>query len=390
MKICHVVNIGHEAGGAEKSVRLLTDGMRDRGHTVNVIATDHRLGEAPTFADVIVPAVAGNPAQQAARFFWNRATYHGVREAMDRIRPDVVHLHTIGMFSPSVLDATRGQKRILTIHGPEDFTLELLSWSLAGRSARSGALRLADKARYARLRLVQRPAYLPRLHQIDRILVPSAFYANAVRCDVGDVPLHVVPNGIPMTPPAPLTNPQRFTFVGRFEEAKGVRVAVAAFTKIAAAHPKAELVMVGDGPLRAEAQALVAASGVEDRVQVLGWLPPADLQTAYADTGVVLVPSVFPDNFPTVAIEAIAAGRPIIGSVSGGIPELVRHDVNGLLVPRGDVTSLATAMDRLAGDEALVRRMGEASAALAPAYTLDTLMDRLETHYRAVAPAATS
>ncbi len=388
MKICHVINIGHEAGGAEKSVRLLTDGMRARGHTVHVIATDHRLGEAPPFADTIVPAVAGNPAQLAARFFWNRGAYDGVRAAMDRIRPDVVHLHTIGMFSPSVLDATRGQKRVLTIHGPEDFTLELLPWMFPNRSVGNGSLRFLDNARYARLRFVQRPAYLVRLRQLDRVLVPSAFYANAVRRDVGRVPLHVVPNGIEMTPPTPLVNPQRFTFVGRFEETKGVRVAVAAFAQIAADHPKAELVMVGDGPLRAEMHELVAASGVADRVQLTGWLPEADLGGAYADTGVVLVPSVFPDNFPTVAIEAIAAGRAIIGAVSGGIPELVRTGVNGLLVPRSDVGALAWAMDKLAGDEALVRKMGQESAALAPAYTLDTLMDRLETHYRAVAPHA--
>ncbi|SHL21713.1 Glycosyltransferase involved in cell wall bisynthesis [Pseudonocardia thermophila] len=385
MRICHLINIGHEAGGAEKSVRMITDGLRDRGHTVHVIATDHRLGEAPSFADVTVPAVAGNPVQQAVRFFWNRRAYTGVRAALEGIRPDVVHLHTIGMFSPSVLDATRGYRRLLTIHGPEDFTLALLPHMYPERETGRGLARLAATARYARLRYVQRPAYRIRLRRLDGVLVPSAFYAGAVRGDVGRVPLHVVPNGIPMAPPAPLANPQRFAFVGRLEETKGVRVALTAFARIAADHPKAELVVVGGGPLQAELAEQAAATGVADRVQLIGKLPAEDLKAVYADTGVVLVPSVFPENFPTVAIEGLAAGRAIIGTAAGGTPELVRDGVNGLLVPPGDVDALAAAMDALAGDEARVRRMGEASAAMAPAYSLEAFLDRLESHYRAIA-----
>ena len=382
MKICYVINIGHEAGGAERSVRLLTEAMRERGHTVNVIATDHRAHEAAAFADTVVPAVDGNAIERFGGFFWSPAVYRSTRQAMSRMRPDVVHLHTIGLFSPSVLDATRGHKRVMTVHGPEDWTLEMLSWNLASRWVGSGRLAAADRARYAYLRFVQRPAYLPRLRRLNRVIVPSVFYADRIRRDVNPVPVHVVPNGIVLTPPAPLLRPHVFLFVGRFEQIKGVLVLAEAFATVAERFPSARLVLVGDGPLRRQITDVFARRTLCDRVELTGRLSHDVLPAIYADAGVVVIPSIVPDNFPTVAIEALAAGRPIIGSATGGIPELAGHGRNALLVDPGDVTMLAEAMGRMLADESLVRRMGAASAQRAPDYSIDTMTDRIEQTYR--------
>lgn len=388
MRICHIVNIGHEVGGAEKSVRLLAEGMRARGHDVMVICSDHRFDPEATFADVVVPAAAGNALSRLTGFFWNRAAYAGVRDAVTGFAPDVVHLHTIGMFSPSVLSATAAFPRVLTVHGPEDWTLGLLTWNLASRSAKNSGLSIGDRARYAYLRFLQRPAYRLRLRTVDRILVPSEFYRSMVIRDVGAVPLYVVPNGIRLPQATPVRNDGRLLYVGRLERVKGVEILVMAFVRTLARHPDAQLVVVGDGPIRAELVRLAEDPGAAGRVHLTGWLSGQELEEQYAAASVVVIPSIFPDNFPTVAIEALGSGRAVVGSRVGGIPELVHDGDNGLLTAADDIEELESALDRMLGDPALVRRMGNRSAALAATYAIDPFLDRLQVHYEAVLPTA--
>jgi len=415
MRILQIVNIGFEAGGAEKSVRLIARGLGERGHQVRVLATDLLSADQRVFADELVPAISGNAAQRVARKFWYQRAYRQVGAAVRDFRPDCVHLHTIGEFSPSVLAATASCRRVLTVHGPEDWTGSLLRWNLAGAAA--GRLSAADRARYAYLRFLQRPAYLPRLRRLDRVLAPSRYFADAVRPDVGSVPVHVVPNGIENTVEAlPLREFGHAVFVGRLERVKGVEVLLRAFRELVGAgapgtggapdpitgghpgpapngtpraaptspRPHLRLTIVGDGTDRARleesAADLVAAGAVVFR----GWLPPDRVRECLEDASVVVLPSLWPENFPTVALEALQMGRPLIASRVGGLPELVGDD-NGALVPAGDVPALAAALGGLLDHPEVLRAKGAASAARAARYGVAEFLDALEHHYREAA-----
>jgi glycosyltransferase involved in cell wall biosynthesis len=382
VRICHVINIGFEAGGAEKVVRLISEAMRLRGHEVSIIATDHRLADHTPFADVIVPEITGNPVVRVAKFFWHQAAYREVRAAVARFRPDVVHLHTIGLFSPSVLRATAAYPQVVTVHGPEDWTLELLEWNLASRSTGSGRLTLADRARYGYLRFVQRPAYLPRIRAVDRVLAPSQYYAHALRRDVGRVPTHVVPNGIELPARSPVPRDGRILCVGRLETIKGARVLVEAFATVVERHPEAHLTLIGRGPEQREIEALVHRLGLVGHVRVAGFVPDEELLECYHRATAVVIPSICPENFPTVALEAIGIGRALVATRVGGLPELVTDGDNGFLVPAGDAPALAGAITRILDDPDLAVRMGEASAGRSAEYAIDLYLDRLETHYR--------
>jgi len=384
MKICHVINIGFAAGGAEKSVQLMAEGMRGRGHDVHVIATDHRLEEGDPFADVIVPAITGNALRRLGGFFWHQRAYRQVKNALATIRPDIVHLHTIGLFSPSVLPATAAVPRVLTVHGPEDWTLRLLSWNLRSRCTGTGRLSTADIARYGYLRFIQRPAYLPHLRRIDRVLAPSRFVADAVSCDIGRVPAHVLPNGIELPPNRPVRGTGGLLYVGRLEAVKGVRVLVEAFGRLAPHRPEATLTLVGDGTQRQELQALVSRLGLADRVSFTGWLSTDAVRAHYEGAVAVVIPSIGPENFPTVALEACGVGRALIGTRVGGLPELIIDGENGLLVPAGDVPALVTAIDGVLGDVERAKAMGARSAGMAANYSVELFLNRLETHYRDV------
>lgn len=381
MRICQIVNVGFEAGGAERSVRLLSEGLHARGHDVLVIATDHLLdGTQDVFADILVPAVRGGALKRLTGYFWHGPAYRLVRSAVREFRPDVVHLHTIGEFSPAVLAATRGPARVLTVHGPEDWTLRLLRWNL--RSAATGAPRLSrgDTARLAYLRHLQRPAYLTGIRRLETLVTPSRFLAGQVLVDAGLVPVRVVPNGIRLPSSAPMPSRPEVLFVGRFQRVKGAHVLVRAFGRIAAHHPGARLTLVGDGPDRAELERL-AADAPAGSIRFAGWLSGDALAQAYREAAVVAIPSIWPENFPTVALEALGTGRPVLASAVGGIPELVRSGHNGVLVPPGDEDALADALGDLLGDPARRAAMGEASAAAAPTYAAEAFVDRMENCY---------
>ncbi|WP_035845633.1 glycosyltransferase family 4 protein [Kitasatospora azatica] len=383
MRILQIVNLGFEAGGAEKSVRLIAEGLTARGHQVRVIATDLLADGQQVFADELVPAIAGHPLRRLLAKAWYRQAHRAVRRTVEEFRPDCVHLHTIGEFSPAVLSATRGVPRVLTVHGPEDWTLELLRWNLPSAAA-GGRLSPADAARYLYLRLVQRPGYLPRLRRVDRVLAPSRYFARAVGRDLGRVPVRVLPNGIEAGPgPAPLTDLEQLLFVGRLEPVKGVRVLLDAFRETVRNHPGTRLTIVGDGTARTALEAAAADLVAEGSVAFTGWLTPEQVRERLRSAAVVVLPSLWPENFPTVALEALQLGRPLVASAVGGLPELVGPD-NGALVPPGDPDALAAALGALVGRSELLARLGAGSAARAGRYGVEEFLDGLQQHYQEV------
>jgi glycosyltransferase involved in cell wall biosynthesis len=386
VRILQFVNLGFEAGGAERSVRLIAEGLGQRGHQVRVVATDLLAQGEKVFADDVLPAIEGGAPQRLLGYFWHRPAYRAVRRIVAEYRPDVVHLHTIGEFSPAVLDATRGCRRVLTVHGPEDWTRALLRWNLAG--ATSGRLSPGDSARYLYLRFLQRPAYLPRIRRVDRVLTPSRHFADAVRPDVGRVPVFVLPNGVSaLAAPEPVPPAGPVLFVGRLEKVKGVRVLLRAFRLLLEDRPDARLTVVGDGRDRPYLERAAADLVARRRVVFRGRLPQEGEESVAAclrAASVVVLPSLWPENFPTVALEALQVGRPLVASRVGGLPELVGED-NGVLVPRGDPAALAAALGGLLGRPERLRRLGEGSARRAGRYRAEDFLDVLERHYREVA-----
>jgi glycosyltransferase involved in cell wall biosynthesis len=389
VRILQLVNIGFEAGGAEKSVRILRDGLRARGHEVRIIASTKLLtGEQEVFADDLVPAISGWPGAKALGYLWHREAHRRISAVMEDFRPDLVHLHTVGEFSPAVFAATRARPRILTVHGPESWTRDLLRWNLP--SAVGGSLTAADRAMLTYLRLVQRPAFLPLVRKVDRIIAPSRYFADAIRPDVGRVPVHVLPNGIDkLAAPTPVTAIGHVVYVGRLERVKGVHVLIEAHRRLVARLPEAKLTIVGDGRERAALETAAADLIAAGELRFLGWQDSATVSRQLAESSVVALPSLWPENFPTVALEALQLGRPLVGSRVGGIPELIGPD-NGALVDPGDPRGLADELARLLGDPQSLAALGRGSAARSSSYGVEGFLDAILTHYQEVTAACES
>jgi glycosyltransferase involved in cell wall biosynthesis len=165
-------------------------------------------------------------------------------------------------------------------------------------------------------------------------------------------------------PPAGVGN--TVLFVGRLVEKKGIDTLIDAFALARSEEPALELVIVGDGPDRSRLTKRAAAAGVRARFQ--GWADAREVQIAMRRALLLAVPSRTAaggdaEGLPTVLMEAMALGVPVVATAHAGIPEIVSDGVNGLLVPEANAAALAQAILAIKRDPELAGRMrGEAYA----------------------------
>ena len=149
--------------------------------------------------------------------------------------------------------------------------------------------------------------------------------------------------------------------------------------------PDAVLVLAGDGELRTEVEQLAHALGVAERVRFLGYID--DLGSWYAAFDAFLLTSAN-EGAPVVAIEALAAGVPVVATAAGGTGTVVDDGETGLLAPVGDVPALAAHLERLRADAALRERLGaEGALRMRARFSTERMVDDVERLYRRILDA---
>jgi glycosyltransferase involved in cell wall biosynthesis len=355
LRIAYV--IGTTAGGTGRHVAMLAEGCAGRGLTASVFgpgATRH-----------LFPAVAFTAVDIAdrPRPVRDTAAVLRLRRLLAGGRPDVVHAHGVRAGAAAVLalaGAARGRRSPLqvTVHntaptppsgtmsGPVYLALERLiarradavlcvSADLADRMRRAGARDVA-------LAVVPAPAAPP----------PSAEAVAKARADLGA-------SGRPVVLAA-----------GRLAQQKGFDVLLEAMIYLQDRDPVPLLVIAGDGPLAGQLTARARAVGAD--VRLLG--QRADIPALLGAADVVVVPSRW-EGQPLIVQEALRAGRPLVASRVGGIPDLT-GEAGALLIPVNDPVRLASAVASVLDDRAQAGRL--AAAALARAGTLPSESDAVD------------
>jgi glycosyltransferase involved in cell wall biosynthesis len=146
---------------------------------------------------------------------------------------------------------------------------------------------------------------------------------------------------------------------------KGYPYLIDACARLIADGVDLECTIVGDGPLRGAAEAWIHEHGLADRVRLLGIVPQHEVARLVGSCDIFVLPSIIAndgqmDGIPMSLMEAMAAGRPVIGASISGIPELVEHERSGILIDATLADRLAAAIRRLAFDPELRERMGAA------------------------------
>jgi glycosyltransferase involved in cell wall biosynthesis len=230
--------------------------------------------------------------------------------------------------------------------------------------------------------------------RIRMITTPSnALKKSLARIDIPSSKVSVVPNGIDLNKFIPdlsaddfikhfkLEKQKIILSIGRLTKEKGISLLVKAMP-IILKEIDCKLVIVGDGEEKPFLMQLVKTLKIETQVIFAGRIPSMLVPQAYSAADVVVVPSIWPDPFPYVPLEALAMKTPVIASNVGGLPEVVRHKKNGLLVGLHNVKELANSVQDILSDEQKAQKMGlEGRMIVEKEYTLSLMVERYKKLY---------
>ena len=258
--------------------------------------------------------------------------------------------------------------------------------ALAGVPVRIGSRRdLNPDKSPAQIRL-QRQAY-----RCATTVVANCAAARGILLAEGLAPasIAVIPNGVdrPRHESAGVAAEQRTRVitVANLRPEKNHETLIAAADLLSADFPDVEFQIVGDGPRRSELEALVRSRRLDDRVSFLGHRE--DVGRLLSEASIFALPSRS-EAFPNGAIEAMAAGLPVVASAVGGLLDLIDHGRTGLLVEPGNPTALADALRRLLTNPAAAAQIGErARADVQQRYSFERMVEAFEDLYLAGLPA---
>lgn len=340
----------------------LAAGMARRGHGVTVAVPRTQVGELPGVRVISLELDPGNPTPvRAARV---ARAYRAVLRA-EASAHDVVHFldaRDAGLLPTG----SRAMGSLGSVH--DSYALD---WRAVGHARELYADRRARGVYYAWLRWLERRAY----RELEALVANSRHVASALTAgyDVGGERIAVVPIGLASAPaasPERLVGDPAILFVGGNFQRKGLFVLLEAIARLRDGHPAMRLHVVGGDPDPGRVARCAAALGVGRCVVIHGWQPHDRVRAMMAGASVFAMPSLV-EAFGLVYLEAMSAGVPVLASGHGGMTEILRHGVDALLVPPGDVGSLVEALERVLADEALRRRLIAAGRETAAGYTME-------------------
>lgn len=268
-----------------------------------------------------------------------------------------------GAVHSDILNSTRGVPRgaLSRLDKWPAWLFTLLVWGLSTRLVPRNAL--VDKVRA----LSKRPSWMRRqMNRIDLVLAPSHIVRTMlVRNGLDAGRVRMLPYGIALGSIERCTNRGqgevlRVGFIGSLYEHKGPHLLVQAVRDLSPDLPVELLIYGRPDPALSSAPyfgSLKKLIGDDPRIELCGPFPNERVGQVLSTFDVLVVPSVWYENTPVVIYEALAAGCPVVASDTQGIAEIVSHECNGLLFPKGDVTALGAVLKRLANDRALLGRL---------------------------------
>lgn len=390
------------SGGEERHVWNLARTLAARSHDVTLLgfaSVDGPPGE--TFSDGVrlvrvrpaasrLSALYSDPDRPHALPLPDPIVSRAIRHELSAKRYDVVHAHNWIVNSALGPAAGAGVPLVMTLHDyshicvtkrmmelgqkrcPGPAPKRCLPCAAAHYGTANGSVTLAANAWSARRR-AKRVAEVAAVSSAvaDAVAIPPKHWLHSASLDA-----RVIPNFIPdeiIVDEIPATKDDApLLFVGDLSPDKGVQTLLDAYEMLES--PPA-LVLAGR---TATPDAWRFPSGAH----WAGQLPHEDVVELFRTARVVVVPSVWADPCPTVVLEAMAAGRPVVAAASGGILDMVVDGSTGLLVPPGDAPALAQALAAVLSDPDKARAFGVAGRDRARQFTVSSVVERLEQMYR--------
>jgi phosphatidylinositol alpha-mannosyltransferase len=359
-------------GGVKTHIAHLAAQLRTHGHSVRILtpATGTRARQVEYGIYKLGWAAPLRVNGSVARVSVAPDVNGHIRELLQRERFDVLHLHEplASVLPLTILHHARltGAINVGTFHA----------------SVRRGRTGTPPEWAYASAKPFLR-YYVRRLH--GRIAVSDAALQFIQRFFPGEY--RIIPNGVDVdrfrnaTPlPAYRDDKLNVLFVGRIEKRKGLKHLLRAIPLVREHVPNTRFIIVGDGPLRAGYQRLVERAGWPD-VVFAGRVSDAELPAYYATADVFCAPNTGSESQGIILLEALAARTPVVASDIPGYRTVIRHGIDGYLVPPADREQLSWAICHLLSDAAERARLGALGGLRVEAYSWEHVARQVEAYY---------
>ncbi|MCC2958543.1 glycosyltransferase family 4 protein [Massilia sp. IC2-477] len=348
-----------ENGGAERVAANLANHWAGIGWEVTLVTVAPQENDFYRLDPRVLRIalnLAGGKGNLLAGFWRTARRVQGLRRELRRLRPDVA-LSVMQTASVVLALAARGMPELLAIGSEHNFPARAplgIVWETLRRHA------------YARLAAV--------VALTSECADWLSTHTRARRVPVIPNPVcWPLPKGEPLSDPANACPPGRHVLlaVGRLSEEKNFTSLVASFARLAPRHPDWDLVILGDGPLRAELQAQALAAGLAGRVVFPGRV--GNVGDWYARASLNAMSSHF-EGFPNTLAEAMAYGLPAVSvDCDTGPRDIIRHGVDGFLVQPGDCVAMEAALDSLMRDSRLRERFAARAVDARERFSIDKI-----------------
>jgi glycosyltransferase involved in cell wall biosynthesis len=324
----------YHLGGDANHVRYLAEELVNRGHEVHVLhsldAYKVKRKGTPVPSDshgVITHPIEtrfSRSAYEAYLFGNSRPVNEKFRDLVREVAPDVVHHHNISLLGYNILQKIGDYPNFYSAH---DY------WLVCPRSnLLKNGKEICTKPSCTKCGLYYRkpPQLWRRQGSFEEaiggldILIASSNYAKEMFAERLAVKQVVIPNFVPI-PPHQIESSgfsNFFLFVGMLERHKGAPQLIEAFKAIKK-RKDAKLIIVGSGSLESAIGRQIQESGLQDRILLFKWMELDSIYRLLKDSTALVIPSIWPENCPLIALQAFSVGTPVIGSKTGGLQEVV-------------------------------------------------------------------
>lgn len=381
MTILQVNKYYYPRGGADVVMLELAKLLEARGHQIVPLAMQHPQNLASPYAHSFVSEVETESVRfgwqgirTAARMLYSVEARRKISSLIRTTKPELAHLHNIyHQISPSILTPLKkaGIPVVMSVH---DWALISPNYSLFdhGEICERGMKNPWDIIEHRCIKdskvASAWAAFVFWMHKklrlyekgVDRFIAPAEFVKEKlVVAGIDQKKIEVIHHFIDATKISPSDGGDYIGYIGRLSPEKGVEVLLRAATKT----PEIPVKIAGTGPDEARLRSLTKELGLKN-VEFVGWLDGVMRARFYGHAAAIVVPSVWYEIFGMIVLESYAAGKPVIASRIGALPELVREGETGFLFRPGDADQLADQMRLIFGEVGERRRMGAAARAM--------------------------
>ncbi|MEO1427942.1 MAG: glycosyltransferase family 4 protein [Cyanobacteria bacterium J06633_8] len=357
MKITFVIS-SLSSGGAERVLILLAQGFLNKGYQVTIITLstkDDDFYMVPVAANRIALGILGYSSNIFSALVNNLSHLSKLRKAVFSTKPDVVISFATETNALTILSLV---KTGIPVIGTEHCDPNLMSYGRIWETLRSFSYPLAAK-----------------IVSVSKGVDDGFDWLSPAKREIIYNPfLKIEDNSIPTELPTKVDSEKKWMVsMGRLTYQKGFDILIPAFAKVANNHKDWQLIILGKGELRPELEKLVEDLNLTDKVILPGVVK--NPFTILKKAELFVMASRF-EGFPMSHGEAMACGCPVISTdCPSGPREIIRHDVDGILVPTEEVNALAQAMDSLMSNEQERMRLASRATEVTERFSLDNVMD---------------